>query len=95
MYLYYICFFKNQGWTIEKINCYLHARNLNNKCEPEIIEDLENNFYKIYFMNDETTKQKSNDFNLYTLKYGIDECIYCFFQQKKEESPLILKHELL
>jgi hypothetical protein len=95
MYLYYICFFKNQNWNIERITCYLHARNLNNKCEPEIIEDKENKFYKVYFMNEETTKQKTEDIKLYTLKYMLDDAIYCFFQIKANEEQSVIKHELI
>ena len=67
MYLYYIAFFKNQNWSLEKVTCYLHARYLNNKCEPEIIEDIEQKFYKVNFMNDEAAKQKNEDVKLYTL----------------------------
>ena len=83
MYLYYISFFKNQGWTAQKINCYLHTRNLDNKCIPEITEDTELNYYTVYFMNYETSKQKLNDNNLFTLKYAIDDAMYNFFKLKK------------
>ena len=95
MYLYYIAFFKNQSWTLETINCYLHARNLNNKCNPEIIEDKENNFFKVFFLSDDTIKQKNEDNKLYTVKYPLDNCIYCFFQLKYAEESNIIKHELL
>jgi hypothetical protein len=73
----------------------LHARNLNNKCEHEIIEDKENKFYKVYFMNEETTKQKTEDIKLYTLKYMLDDAIYSFFQIKANEEQSVIKHELI
>ena len=39
---------------------------------------------------------KKNEYvKLYTLKYVIDDAIYCFFQTKEGETPLFIKHELL
>ena len=46
-------------------------------------------------MNDETSKQKNEDTKLYTIKYIIDDAIYCFFQTKANEEQLVIKHELL
>ena len=58
MFLFYVAFLIIKNWNLERVTCYLHDSNLNNKCEPEIIEDIEQKFYKVNFMNDEAVKQK-------------------------------------
>ena len=98
MYLYYLSFFKNRGWDVLKVSAYLHARNLNNKCVPEIIEDKQFELYKVNFINEEDIKNKMNDFANTTYKYTIDDVIYCFLHEKLNDDGSTkneIKHDLI
>ena len=96
MQLYYLSFFKNQGFDVPKISAYLQARDLINKVKPEIIEEKVFSLFNVYSLNSNVLKNKLDNEECIIYKYTIDNVIYSLVHSKEnEENKSEVKHELI
>jgi hypothetical protein len=96
MQLYYLAFFKNQGFDVPKISAYLQARDLINRVKPEIVEDKIFQLYNVYTINSNVLKQKLDNEECTIYKYTIDNVIYNFVHSKENnDNTTEIKHEII